>query len=231
MSTQPDSYDQALTDLQLLRARNDKPDNEYNEKIDINHGSIGTFWNGLQMLCDVLIRWLLVDGARGRVTRKAKTFSNRLSFQYVQLLYYRKECIVQFPNREGLRALTLYSIWLFEWKFPATPEVSISTDALFVGQTSGFFPDKQSLYVHFRISEYESFYYDGRIKTCSIRRKTSSPRAFLHNLGCLYSIQSGSLIPLSWVPAAERTSSWFTFIWFITQIRYSKLGMNASHPC
>lgn len=43
-------------DLQLLPARSDKPDNEYNEKFDINHDSIGTSWNGLQMLCDIPIR-------------------------------------------------------------------------------------------------------------------------------------------------------------------------------
>lgn len=61
-------------DLQLLPARSDKPDNGYNEKFDINHDSIGTSWDGLQMFCDILIRWLL--GAGGRVTRKAKTFSN-----------------------------------------------------------------------------------------------------------------------------------------------------------
>ena len=56
MSTRCNSYDQALMDLQLLPARSDKPDNEYNEKFDINHDSIGTSWNGLQMLCDIPIR-------------------------------------------------------------------------------------------------------------------------------------------------------------------------------
>lgn len=146
-------------------------------------------------------------GAGARVTRKAKTFSNGFRSSMYNYCITAKNALfssqigkfVCFDLLFGL--IVQVKVPLEHQKYPY-----LSTDALFAGQTSGFFPDKRSLYVDFISSEssgYHSFHYDTRIKAYSrlnansIRRKASSPLAFLHNLGCLYSIKTGSPISLS----------------------------------
>ena len=148
-----------------------------------------------------------MDGAGGRVTRKAKTFSNGIRSSMYNYCITAKNAL--FNSQIGKFAcfdllfglIVQVKVLLQHQKHPY-----LSTDVLFAGQTSGFFLDKRSLYVDSissENSEYHSFHYDTRIKACSrvnansIRKKASSPHAFLHTLGCLYSIKTGSLIPFS----------------------------------